>query len=122
LLAWLCLQVGCEKRRPPVPADCPAPLARLIRECWRHNAAARPRFAEILARVRKMREVAAADGAAAAAELVAAPSSGWPPRSGPYNVFTPEKAAGIGRDRRFVRLGGGPQSDGVPLEMALRTI
>ncbi len=49
------MAVGCERRRPPMPPACPAPLSRLIRECWRHNAALRPGFAEIVERLREMR-------------------------------------------------------------------
>jgi len=49
------MAVGCERRRPPIPSACPPALAKLIRECWRHNAALRPGFDEILDRVRQIR-------------------------------------------------------------------
>ncbi|KAL4541302.1 hypothetical protein Ndes2437B_g05682 [Nannochloris sp. 'desiccata'] len=57
------MAVGCERRRPPIPPGCPPPLARLIRECWRHNPALRPGFAEIIDRIRQMKRE---DGAAEA--------------------------------------------------------
>lgn len=61
------MAVGCERRRPVLPLGCPPALARLIRECWRHNAALRPGFSEILERLRRMRR----DDAAAAAVTAA---------------------------------------------------
>lgn len=57
------MAVGVERRRLPVPADCPPPLRKLIKECWRHHAALRPSFAVVLQRLREMR---AALGAAPA--------------------------------------------------------
>lgn len=50
------MAVGCERRRPPLPSGCPPELARLIRECWRHNASLRPGFPEIVDRLRFMRK------------------------------------------------------------------
>ena len=38
------MAVGVERRRLPIPADCPPPLAKLLKECWRHNAPLRPTF------------------------------------------------------------------------------
>jgi tRNA A-37 threonylcarbamoyl transferase component Bud32 len=62
------MAVGCERRRPPIPPGCPPQLARLIRECWRHNPALRPGFAEIIDRIRQMkREDGAAEALGAAA-------------------------------------------------------
>jgi hypothetical protein len=49
------MNVGVERKRPPIPPECPPPLARLIRECWRHNAALRPGFGDIARRLRAMR-------------------------------------------------------------------
>ena len=49
------MAVGCERRRPPMPAGVPPALSRLIRECWRHNAALRPGFSEIIDRIRQMK-------------------------------------------------------------------
>lgn len=34
--------------RPPLPADCPAEYATLVRACWAHDAAERPSFSEIV--------------------------------------------------------------------------
>lgn len=50
------MAVGCEKRRPAMPAHCPPPLARLIKECWRHTASLRPSFNEILERIQRLRK------------------------------------------------------------------
>jgi hypothetical protein len=91
------MAVGVEKRRLPLPPDCPPALARLLRECWRHSAALRPGFPEILERVRKMKEVAqaAADARAAGEELAAPPSPGalGPRRPSKFRVFTPDSKA-----------------------------
>ena len=54
-LMQIVMAVGCERRRPPLPAGCPQLLARLIQECWRHNPALRPGFPEIVERLRGMR-------------------------------------------------------------------
>lgn len=114
------MAVGCEKRRPPLPADCPAPLARLIRECWRHNAALRPGFAEILERIRGMKEAAeaAAAGREAGGELATAPSSARPPRGGLYNVFTPAELPSS--EERRSRLGSSGAERSV--ELALKVV
>ena len=50
------MAVGCERRRPALPKGCPPRLSRLIRECWRHNAALRPGFTEIVATLRQIRD------------------------------------------------------------------
>lgn len=63
------MAVGCERRRPPMPAGVPPALSRLIRECWRHNAALRPGFSEIIDRIRQMRRE---DGASEALKIAAA--------------------------------------------------
>lgn len=47
--------VGVERQRLPIPAGCPPALARLLKECWRHNPPLRPSFPEVLARLRKIR-------------------------------------------------------------------
>jgi hypothetical protein len=47
--------VAVERRRLPIPTGCPAPIARLLKECWRHNAPLRPSFAEIRSRLRKIK-------------------------------------------------------------------
>jgi len=67
------MAVGCERRRPPIPPGCPPPLARLIRECWRHNPALRPGFIEIIDRIRQMkRENGAAEALVGAASTTGA--------------------------------------------------
>jgi hypothetical protein len=71
------MAVGCERRRPPVPAGTPPALSRLIDECWRHAAALRPGFPEILARLRALREEAG--GAALEARAAAAARAKAPP-------------------------------------------
>lgn len=69
------MAVGCERRRPPMPPGCPPPLARLIRECWRHNPALRPGFAEIIDRIRQMkREDGTAEAFGAASKAGAGPA------------------------------------------------
>ena len=40
--------VGVHCRRPPLPDDCPLPLASLIQRCWQDDPAARPAFTEVL--------------------------------------------------------------------------
>ncbi len=40
-----------EGARPPVPADCPEPLAALMAECWAADPAARPAFSAVQARL-----------------------------------------------------------------------
>lgn len=87
------MAVGCERRRPPLPADCPPPLAKLIRECWRHNAALRPGFDEILERLRKIRREEAESAAMRAVELV-----GKAPRVGKSGLFGWSKQIAIGND------------------------
>jgi serine/threonine protein kinase len=47
--------VAVERRRPAIPSGCPPAIARLLKECWRHNAPLRPSFAEIVSRLSKMR-------------------------------------------------------------------
>lgn len=47
--------VGVERRRLPIPPGCPSGLAKLLKECWRHNAPLRPTFSEALQRLRQMR-------------------------------------------------------------------
>lgn len=47
--------VGVERRRLPIPPGTPPPLARLLREAWRHSAALRPTSASLLRRVRQLR-------------------------------------------------------------------
>lgn len=47
--------VGVERRRLPIPPGTPPPLARLLREAWRHSAALRPSSASLLRRVRQLR-------------------------------------------------------------------
>ena len=47
--------VGVERRRLPIPPGCPSAIAKLLKECWRHNAPLRPTFAEVLQRLRQMR-------------------------------------------------------------------
>lgn len=54
------MAVGCERRRPPIPRCCPPPVARLIKECWRHTAGLRPGFKEILERIKRLRAEEAA--------------------------------------------------------------
>jgi hypothetical protein len=71
------MAVGCERRRPPVPAGTPPALSRLIGECWRHQAALRPGFTEILARLRALREEAG--GAALEARAAVAARAKAPP-------------------------------------------
>ena len=47
--------VGVERRRLPIPLGCPSAIAKLLKECWRHNAPLRPTFSEVLQRLRQMR-------------------------------------------------------------------
>ena len=47
--------VGVERRRLPIPPGCPSAVAKLLKECWRHNAPLRPTFSEVLQRLRQMR-------------------------------------------------------------------
>ena len=49
--------VGVERRRLPIPAACPPPLAHLLKECWRHNAPLRPSFSEVVQRLRALRSL-----------------------------------------------------------------
>ncbi len=42
------MAVGVERRRLPIPADCPPQLSKLIKECWRQAPALRPSFDEIV--------------------------------------------------------------------------
>jgi hypothetical protein len=55
-----CLQivmaVAVSRRRLPIPMHCPAPLSELIWDCWQHDAAARPSFADILSRLRALQQ------------------------------------------------------------------
>lgn len=46
--------VGVERRRLPIPPGCPPALAKLLKECWRHNAPLRPSFGEIVQRLRQL--------------------------------------------------------------------
>lgn len=46
--------VGVERRRLPIPPGCPPALAKLLKECWRHNAPLRPSFREIVQRLRQL--------------------------------------------------------------------
>lgn len=46
--------VGVERRRLPIPPGCPPTLAKLMKECWRHNAPLRPSAGELLQRLRQM--------------------------------------------------------------------
>ena len=47
--------VGVERRRLPIPPGSPSAIAKLLQECWRHNAPLRPTFNEVLQRLRQMR-------------------------------------------------------------------
>ena len=40
--------VATQGARPPVPVDCPAEAAALMRACWHENAAERPSFSQII--------------------------------------------------------------------------
>ena len=47
----------CDKnKRPKLPAQCPKPLAALIKRCWKGDATKRPPFTEILGELRAMRD------------------------------------------------------------------
>ena len=41
-------------RRPAVPADCPPPILRLMKELWSGDPSSRPPFAEVAARLKAM--------------------------------------------------------------------
>ncbi len=45
--------VHTNKKRLPIPSNCPEWYADLIRECWDADPEVRPNFAEILRRLRK---------------------------------------------------------------------
>lgn len=99
------MAVGVERRRLPLPADCPAALRKLIKECWRHSPALRPPFAEVRQRLREMRL-----GGAAAQQLTGAaqqpgratPSSPKQAAVGsPRAKFTPALAASGGAAPRW---------------------
>lgn len=47
-LHQIIFHVGVHCRRPPLPDDCPPPLASLIQRCWQDDPAARPAFTEVL--------------------------------------------------------------------------
>ena len=40
-------------QRLEIPDGCPAPLAALMRDCWAHDPAARPTFADIVGRLKE---------------------------------------------------------------------
>lgn len=54
-LMQIVMAVGVERRRPPLPRGIPAPLASIIRECWRHNPSLRPGMKEIAERLHTLR-------------------------------------------------------------------
>ncbi|PRW18330.1 serine threonine- kinase EDR1 [Chlorella sorokiniana] len=64
--------VGVERRRLPIPPGCPPALAKLLKECWRHNAPLRPSFTEVLQRLRQMQR---ADQFQLVGPLVPAPAA-----------------------------------------------
>ena len=43
-----------EPQRLPIPDGCHEGLAALMRDCWAHEAAARPSFAEVARRLKEM--------------------------------------------------------------------
>mmetsp|Transcript_4245 Transcript_4245/g.10082 ORF Transcript_4245/g.10082 Transcript_4245/m.10082 type:complete len:484 (+) Transcript_4245:75-1526(+) len=52
--------VNCVTRldeRPAIPADCPEPLAAIIRDCWQPSPELRPQFEAVLARLRLVNEM-----------------------------------------------------------------
>lgn len=60
------MAVGVERRRLPIPADCPPALRKLIKECWRQSAPLRPSFPELLQRLQEMRAQEQGAGASSA--------------------------------------------------------
>ena len=75
-LMQIVMAVGVERRRPPLPKGIPAPLASIIRECWRHNPALRPSMKEIAQRLHTLqREEEQALAFKAAAQLATKKSS-----------------------------------------------
>ena len=55
--------VGVLGQRPQMPAGCLPALRALIEACWAETPAARPRFQEVLVRLREMAAQVAAEGA-----------------------------------------------------------
>ena len=58
---FACLQETREKvengYRMPAPADTPPAVYQIMKDCWNIEAEARPRFSEILRRLRQIQEV-----------------------------------------------------------------
>ena len=40
--------------RPSIPSNCPAPLAKLLQQCWAQNPEERPEFSDIYERLNQM--------------------------------------------------------------------
>jgi hypothetical protein len=100
------MAVGCQRRRPTIPSGCPRQLARLIRECWRHNPALRPGFAEIIDRIRQMKKEDGAAEAFGAASMTAAMTAfvgGGGKKSRPLTEYTAPLSSST---TSFTRSGG----------------
>lgn len=99
------MAVGCERRRPPLPSGCPPELARLIRECWRHNASLRPGFPEIVDRLRFMRKQ---DALNAAINAVRASDGGASSKRKRFNLLSQvlEDGKMVKKDANILRADG----------------
>ncbi|KAL6779117.1 hypothetical protein ACKKBF_B18690 [Auxenochlorella protothecoides x Auxenochlorella symbiontica] len=104
--------VGVERRRPAMPLGTPPALAKLLRECWRHEPALRPTSTQVLERVEALR---GRGGGAPAARGAAPTPAGQKPAALAWAPQVARKAglapAAQGRERggvgRSASLGAG---------------